>query len=119
VFSSQSTPASTKLIKKQPEGSELSQRLRFRNTSCTSCENHRDANRSAQLWERSAELRAHGRSDRLHVVFFILAVDDHYLFTAEELETEVKNHPRGARVTIRYRRYSTIYDTYLGVGSAH
>jgi hypothetical protein len=48
----------------------------------------------------------------------ILAVDDHYLFTAEELDTEIKHHKPGARVTVRYRRYSTIYETYLIVGSA-
>ena len=48
----------------------------------------------------------------------ILAVGDHYLFTAEELDNEIKHHKPGTRVTVRYRRYSTIYETYLVVGSA-
>ncbi len=48
----------------------------------------------------------------------ILAVDDHYLFTAEELDTEIKHHKPGTRVAVRYRRYSTIYETDLAVGSS-
>jgi hypothetical protein len=48
----------------------------------------------------------------------ILAVDDHYLFTAEELDTEIKHHKPGTKVAVRYRRYSTIYETSLVVGSA-
>jgi hypothetical protein len=48
----------------------------------------------------------------------ILAVDDHYLFTAEELDTEIKHHKPGTRIAVRYRRYSTIYETDLAVGSA-
>ncbi len=48
----------------------------------------------------------------------ILAVGDHYLFTAEELDNEIKHHKPGTRVIVRYRRYSTIYETYLVVGSA-
>jgi hypothetical protein len=48
----------------------------------------------------------------------ILAVDDHYLFTAGELDTEIKHHKPGTRVAVRYRRYSTIYQTDLAVGSA-
>jgi len=47
----------------------------------------------------------------------ILAIDDHYLFTAEEFNAEVRRHEPGARVAIRYRRYSTIYSTNLTVGS--
>jgi hypothetical protein len=42
----------------------------------------------------------------------ILAVDDHYLFTAEDLDTEIKHHQPGTRA-VRYRRHSTIYDTSL------
>jgi hypothetical protein len=49
----------------------------------------------------------------------ILAVDDHYLFTAEELDAEIKHHKPGTQVAVRYRRYSTIYDTSLVVGSGH
>jgi hypothetical protein len=48
----------------------------------------------------------------------ILAVDDHYLFTAEELDTEIKHHKPSTRIAVRYRRYATIYDTSLVVGSA-
>jgi putative serine protease PepD len=48
----------------------------------------------------------------------ILAVDNHYLFTAEELDAEIKHHKPGTRVAVRYRRYSTICETYLAVGSA-
>jgi hypothetical protein len=48
----------------------------------------------------------------------ILAIDDRYLFTAEELNNEIHHHKPGTRVAVRYRRYSTIYDTYLTVGTA-
>jgi hypothetical protein len=48
----------------------------------------------------------------------ILAVDDHYLFTAEELDAEIKHHKPGTQVAVRYRRYSTMYEAYLVVGSA-
>jgi PDZ domain-containing protein len=47
----------------------------------------------------------------------ILAIDDHYLFTAEELDTEIKHHQPGTRVAVRYRRYSMIYATSLVMGS--
>jgi hypothetical protein len=47
----------------------------------------------------------------------IFAIDNRYLFTAEELEAEIKRHKPGTRVAIRYRRYSTIYSTNLTVGS--
>jgi hypothetical protein len=43
----------------------------------------------------------------------ILAIDNHYLFTAEELTNEIRRYRPGAQVTIRYRRYSTIYETDL------
>jgi hypothetical protein len=47
----------------------------------------------------------------------ILAIDDHYLFTAEEFGAEVKRHKPGTRVAVRYRHYSTIFSTNLTVGS--
>jgi hypothetical protein len=61
-----------------------------------------------------------GPADRvgIRVGDVILAIDDHYLFTAEELDAEIKHHKPGAQVSVRYRRYSTIYDTSLIVGSA-
>jgi membrane-associated protease RseP (regulator of RpoE activity) len=48
----------------------------------------------------------------------ILAIDDHYLFTAEELTQEIRGRKPGTRVAIRYRRHATIYDTYLIIGHA-
>jgi hypothetical protein len=47
----------------------------------------------------------------------ILALDNHYLFTGGELDAEIKHHKPGTQVAVRYRRYSTIYDTSLVVGS--
>jgi len=48
----------------------------------------------------------------------ILAFDDHYLYTPAELNVEVRRHKPGSRVAVRYRRYSTIYDASLVVGSS-
>ena len=47
----------------------------------------------------------------------ILAIDNHYLFTGKELDAEIKRYKPGTQVAVRYRRYSTIYDTTLVVGS--
>jgi hypothetical protein len=44
---------------------------------------------------------------------FILAIDDHYLFTIDELRTELLRHEPGTRVRIRYRRNQLIYESYL------
>ena len=41
---------------------------------------------------------------------FILAIDDHYLFTVEEVRTELLRHESGSRVKIRYRRNQLIYE---------
>ena len=46
----------------------------------------------------------------------ILAVNDHYLFTPQELNDEVSRYRPGAKISIRYRRYATIYETFLVVG---
>jgi PDZ domain len=46
----------------------------------------------------------------------ILAINDHYLFTAGELTDEVSHHQPGTKIVVRYRRYSTIYDASLFVG---
>ena len=46
----------------------------------------------------------------------ILAIDDHYLFTTGELKEEINRHKPNTRITVRYRRYSMIYDIYLTVG---
>jgi S1-C subfamily serine protease len=47
---------------------------------------------------------------------YILAIDNHYLFTVEELDSEVRSHKLGARVAVRYRRSSTIDETFLIIG---
>jgi PDZ domain len=44
---------------------------------------------------------------------FILAIDDHYLFTVEEVRTELLRHEPGTRVKIRYRRNQLIYEDDL------
>jgi PDZ domain len=61
-----------------------------------------------------------GSADRagIKVGDTILAIGNHYLFTVEELANEIRHCRPGAKVSIRYRRYSTIYDTYLVVGTA-
>jgi hypothetical protein len=48
----------------------------------------------------------------------ILAIDNRYLFTAEELTQEIRGRKPGTKVAIRYRRHSTIHDTFLIVGHA-
>jgi PDZ domain-containing protein len=47
---------------------------------------------------------------------FILAIDDHFLFTIRELKDEVSRHPPGTRIRVRYRRYSAISEATLVVG---
>ena len=49
----------------------------------------------------------------------ILAVDDHYLYTAEELLAEVRNHQPGSRVHVRYRRHSAINEAYVILEREH
>jgi hypothetical protein len=46
----------------------------------------------------------------------ILSINDHYLFTVGELKEEVSHYQPGTKIMVRYRRYSTIYDTFLVVG---
>lgn len=46
----------------------------------------------------------------------ILAIENHYLFTVEELADEVRRYTPGAKVAVRYRRYSSIYETTVVVG---
>jgi PDZ domain len=48
----------------------------------------------------------------------ILAIGDRFLFTANELNDEIRHYKPGSRVTFRYRRYSTIYDGNLTIGKA-
>ena len=48
----------------------------------------------------------------------ILAIGDRFLFTANELNDEIRHYQPGSRVAFRYRRYSTIYDGNLTIGKA-
>ena len=47
----------------------------------------------------------------------ILAIAEHYVFTIQELHSELSSHPRGSRVIIRYRRNALIYDNLITLGS--
>lgn len=49
---------------------------------------------------------------------FILAIDDHYLFTIDELRAELLRHEPGTKVKIRYRRNQLIYESDLTLGMA-
>ncbi len=44
---------------------------------------------------------------------FILAIDDHFLFTIEGVRTELLRHEPGTRLKIRYRRNQLIYEDDL------
>lgn len=43
----------------------------------------------------------------------LLAIDDHYLFTIDEVRAELLRHKPGARLLIRYRRNQYISENYL------
>ncbi|MGP0021296.1 MAG: PDZ domain-containing protein [Candidatus Sulfotelmatobacter sp.] len=47
----------------------------------------------------------------------ILAIDDHYLFTIEELNNALARCKPGSTIRLRYRRYASINETQLIVGS--
>jgi hypothetical protein len=47
----------------------------------------------------------------------ILAINDHYLFTLGELAEEISRHRPGTKITVRYRRVSTINETGVVVGT--
>ena len=47
----------------------------------------------------------------------ILAISDHYLFTITELKEEISHSQPGTKISVRYRRYSTIYDASVVVGT--
>jgi hypothetical protein len=49
---------------------------------------------------------------------YILAIDNHYLFTVDELESEAQSRKLGTKVAVRYRRYSTINETFLIIGGS-
>jgi hypothetical protein len=54
----------------------------------------------------------------LEVGDYILAFDGHYSFTVEDLNAEISSHAPGSKVPLRYRRHTTIYDTYVVLGTA-
>lgn len=47
---------------------------------------------------------------------FILAINNHYLFTIRELQEEISRHEPGTTINVRYRRYSTINEAPVEVG---
>jgi len=47
----------------------------------------------------------------------IISIDGHYLYTVEDLRTELLRHERGARLAIRYRRNRLTYDNYVDLSS--
>jgi len=47
----------------------------------------------------------------------ILALDGIYLFTVEELMNEMHRYKPGTKVSLRYRRRSTIYDSFVIMGA--
>jgi hypothetical protein len=47
----------------------------------------------------------------------ILSVNDHYFYTAQEMSQEIRRYSAGTKITIRYLRYSIIYETPLVLGS--
>jgi len=49
---------------------------------------------------------------------FVLAIDDHYVFTVEELSALIRLYKAGQKVRIRYRHDAMIYDTDLIMGRA-
>ena len=48
----------------------------------------------------------------------ILAINNRYLFTIGEMREEISHHQPGTKITVRYRRYSTIYEASVLVGAA-
>lgn len=66
-----------------------------------------------------SQVVAGGPADQLGIKAgdVILAVDDHYLFTIEELNNAIVRCKPGAELKIRYRRYKMTYEAPLIVGS--
>jgi PDZ domain len=48
----------------------------------------------------------------------ILAIDDHYLYTAQEMNDEILRHKPGSRINVRCRHFRTLYEASVVVGSA-
>lgn len=47
----------------------------------------------------------------------VLAINDHYLFTINEVRAELQRHEPGTRLKIRYRRNRLISENYLTLGA--
>ncbi len=47
----------------------------------------------------------------------VLAIDGVYVYTLEELMVRIHCYQPGAKVSLRYSRYSTIYDTFVVMGA--
>lgn len=62
-----------------------------------------------------------GPCDKAGIVLgdVLLAIDDHYFFTLDQMYAEIRRHKVGARVSIRYRRRSTIYEVPVILAAAH
>lgn len=48
----------------------------------------------------------------------ILAIDGHYLYTGQEMNEEILRRKPGTKIAIRYRRYRTIYEATVVMGTA-
>lgn len=48
----------------------------------------------------------------------VLAIDDHYFYTGQEMNDEILRRKPGTRITVRYRRYRTISEASVVVGTA-
>jgi hypothetical protein len=66
-----------------------------------------------------SRVTANGPADRagLKAGDTILAVENHYLFTTQELADEIRRYRPGTKIAIRYRRYSTINETVVLLGA--
>jgi S1-C subfamily serine protease len=48
----------------------------------------------------------------------ILAIDDRYLYTAQEMNDEIHHHKPGDRIVVRYRHYTSVYEASLVLAMA-
>jgi hypothetical protein len=54
----------------------------------------------------------------MRVADVVLAIDNHYLYTGQEMNDEILRHKPGTKITVRYRRYRTIYEASVVTGTA-
>jgi PDZ domain len=54
----------------------------------------------------------------MRVADVVLAIDSHFLYTGQEMNDEILRHKPGTKITVRYRRYRTIYEASVVVGTA-